>query len=80
MQGPFFTKHALEKFEILANHSFVVSKEEILECIADPNDVDDESRKPLIVATKRFDGGKFVRVVYKMVDGVICIITFYPIK
>jgi len=80
MSSPFFTKHALEKFEILKLRGVEISKAEVLECIADPDDVDDESRKPFVFATKRFEGGRCLRVLYKIVDGVIVIITFYPIK
>lgn len=80
MQGPFFSKHAIEKFEILANHGFSVSKEEVIECVASPDESDDESRKPFFIVTKRFEGGRFLRVLYKVTDGVVMIITFYPIK
>ena len=80
MNGLFFTKHANEKFEILKNHGVSVSKEEVIECVASPNDIDDESRKPFIIVTKRFEGGRFLRVLYKLSDGVIMVITFYPIR
>lgn len=80
MMSPFFTKHALEKFEILKNRGVDISKDEVLECVANPDDVNDDLRPPLIFVTKRFEGGRWVRVVYRVIDGVITIITFYPIK
>lgn len=80
MNSPFFTKHALEKFELLKRRGIEISKDEVLECVANPDDVNDELRPPLVFATKRFEGGKWVKVVYKRVDGIVMIITFYPIK
>jgi len=73
----YFTKHALEKFEILKRHNFYVSKEQVLETITNPEKID-YSRSPLLIAQRKFDATHVFRVVYKKEEGLIKIITFYP--
>lgn len=72
-----FTKHAIEKFAILNEHGFAVSKNEIVETITKPDSID-HSRHPLIIAQTSFDKNRVLRVVYKEEYGVKIIITFYP--
>lgn len=72
-----FTKHALEKFEILKQHGFVVSKNDVERTIIKP-DVIDNSRYPLKIAQRVFDKTHVLRVVYREVNGTRIIITFYP--
>lgn len=72
-----FTKHALDKFELLKRHKFAVSKGQVLDTVENP-DIIDESRLPLLIAQKSIDPEHMLRVVYKHEDGMKVIITFYP--
>ena len=73
----FFTKHAKEKFDILERHKFSVSKEQVIETIKNPEEID-RSRLPLLNAQSRFDKSHVLRVVYKQEEGLSKVITFYP--
>lgn len=73
----YFTKHADDKFDILAKHEFYVSKKQVLETINDPDNID-YSRHPLLIAQKKLDKDHVLRVVYKKEDSLIKVITFYP--
>lgn len=72
-----FTKHALDKFELLERHRFLVSKDQVVDAVENP-DLIDESRLPLLIAQKSIDPEHVLRVVYKYEDGMKVIITFYP--
>ena len=73
----YFTKHAEEKFEVLAKHSFEVSKRQVIDTLELP-DIIDQSRSSLLIAQKKIDQKKVLRVVYKIEFGIIKVITFYP--
>jgi len=77
----YFTKHAREKFAILEQHNFRVSKEEVVQAVNFP-DIIDYSRYPLFIAQKKIDSTHVLRVVYKVVSKESVeqkvIITFYP--
>ena len=73
----YFTKHAQDKFDILEKHKFFVSKEQVIEAIENPEEID-RSRLPLLIAQKKFDKLHVLRVVYKQEESLIKIITFYP--
>lgn len=72
-----FTKHALEKFTILRQHNFTISKSAVLQTVDDP-DLIDRSRTPLKIAQRTFDKDHVLRVVYKEQGDIKTIITFYP--
>ena len=72
-----FTKHALEKFEILRKHKVYVFRADIIKAVQNPDLIDD-SRRPLRIAQRDFDNTRVLRVVYKEESGVKVIITFYP--
>ncbi len=72
-----FTKHAVDKFETLRRHKFIVTREQVLETVENP-DIIDYSRLPLLIAQRPFDRSHILRVVYKQEGGIIRIITFYP--
>ena len=72
-----FTKHALDKFEILERHGVNISKEKILQTVLSP-DLIDRSRYPLNIAQSEIDANHVLRVVYKIEQGLKIIITFYP--
>lgn len=73
----YFTKHALEKFEILERHNFTVLKKQILKIITNPEKIDN-SRLPLLIVQGKFDKTHVLRVVYKKEGEIIKVITFYP--
>lgn len=72
-----FTKHALEKFEILKRHGFVVSKAVITGALETP-DLVDYSKLPLKIAQREFDKDHVLRVVYREENNTKIVITFYP--
>lgn len=72
-----FTKHAIEKFAILKERGFTVSKNKVAETVTKPDSID-RSRHPLVIAQAMFDKNHVLRVVYKEEYGVKIIITFYP--
>ena len=73
-----FTKHALEKFEILRKHGVFIMKEKVLTTITNPEFVDKHSRAPLIISQSTLDQARVLRVVYRQEDENAVIITFYP--
>ena len=73
-----FTKHAREKFAVLRRHGVVVSRGQVKETVLQPDHIDFISRSPLIIAQSEFDKRRVLRVVYKVENGIISIITFYP--
>lgn len=72
-----FTKHAEEKFKILREHKFEVSKGQVIGTVESP-DLIDRSRLPLLIAQKRISDTHVLRVVYKEENSDKIIITFYP--
>ena len=72
-----FTKHAENKFEILKRHKFLISKNQVIITVESPDFID-KSRPPLLIAQRKIDKDRVLRVVYKKEFGVIKIITFYP--
>lgn len=72
-----FTRHAIEKFEVLKRHGFLVSEKQVLQVLMKPNLID-YSRLPLLIAQGKFDKDHVLRVVYKKEGSMIKIITFYP--
>ena len=72
-----FTKHAKDKFEVFKRHKFLITGKQVLKTIENP-DLIDESRLPLLIAQRKIDRTRVLRVVYKKEFSVIKIITFYP--
>lgn len=72
-----FTRHAEEKFGILEEHQFSVSKKQVLEVLNTPDSID-HSRSPLIIAQGDRDAHHVLRVVYRREGADIIVITFYP--
>jgi len=72
-----FTKHAREKFDILKEHKFEISREQVIETINNPELID-RSRFPLLIAQKQININHILRVVYKKENNNKIIITFYP--
>lgn len=72
-----FSRHAREKFEVLARHGWNIPEELVEIAIRDP-DCLDESRHPLLIAQTTLDATHVLRVVYRQREEEIFIITFYP--
>lgn len=73
----YFTKHAQEKFKILKKHKFVITKNQVIETVNNP-DVIDRSRHPLLIAQKKVSTTHVLRVVYRRKNNNKIIVTFYP--
>ena len=73
-----FTNHAERKFGILERHGVVVSHERVVQIIRNPTRLDAETRAPLLIAQGPFDERRVLRVVYKIENDMIHVITFYP--
>ena len=72
-----FTKHAEEKFNVLARHGVKISRTKVIKAITSP-DKRDYNRLPLYIVQSRLDATHILRVVYKIEQRTIYIITFYP--
>lgn len=74
-----FTKHAeTDKFEMLKKFNFMLTKEDVLEVLREPEHIDQESDKPNVIVSKKLDKNHILRVVYRKEGDIIKIITFYP--
>jgi len=71
-----FTKHAREKFDILKEHKFKISREQVIETINNPELID-RSHFSLLIAQKQINTNYVLRVVYKKENSNKIIITFY---
>jgi hypothetical protein len=71
-----FTQHAQQKFSILAEHSFVVSEEEVRLTVLSPDRV--EGREVEQIAQRRISDTHVLRVVYRLENDEMVVITFYP--
>mgnify|MGYP001560299613 CR=1 FL=1 len=72
-----FTKHAKEKFVVLARHGVKILRKNVVLTVQNP-DMVDYSRTPLLIAQSDLDKTHILRVVYKKDGNSIKIITFYP--
>lgn len=73
-----FTKHAYDKFELLRKYGFDISRAAVEEAVASPCLVD--RRDDQVLVLKPLDRKYALRVVYKMVNDNIVVVTFYPVK
>jgi hypothetical protein len=73
-----FTKHAYDKFELLRKYGFDISRATVEEAVASPSLVD--RREDQVLVLKPLDREYALRVVYKMVNDNIVVVTFYPVK
>ena len=72
-----FSKHAREKFAVLRRHGVRISKKQVLNTITEPEHID-YSRLPLLIAQRELDKNRVLRVVHKIEQNAILVITFYP--
>lgn len=75
-----FTKHAVKKFEDLKILGIKLTKNRIKNTIRKPENIDNQSDFPNIIASQSLDEAIVLRVVYRLEEDVIIIITFYPAK
>lgn len=75
-----FTKHAKKKFKDLAKIGVKVSPKDVLVTIKHPEYLDEESDYPKLIASKSTDTKHILRVVFKIEDDIITVITFYPAR
>lgn len=69
----YFTKYAESKFDILNKHKIFFTREQIEDAVYCP----DKNGKKSGLLTAEKEG---IKVIYKKDEGVLKIITFYPIK
>ena len=74
-----FTAHAEDKFLILEEHNFLIDKETVIKTINEP-DKTVAGRKGRLIAQKAIDEKHLLRVVYKIKNYRIIIVTFYPTR
>jgi len=72
-----FTRHAEEKFNVLARHGWNISRDKVEETVQS-SVILDYSRSPLVIAQSPLDENHVLRVVYKQEEGIRVVITFYP--
>ena len=72
-----FTKHAKEKIDVLKRLGFTVTEQQIIGTVEHPELID-YTRLPELIAQRKIDSTHVLRVVYKIVQMDIKIITFYP--
>lgn len=68
-----YTKYAEEKFEILNKYQIFFTKEQISDCVLNP---EKNSKKGKYLTAQKDD----LKVIYKKTNGIIKVITFFPIK
>ncbi|PIR13400.1 hypothetical protein COV49_02440 [Candidatus Falkowbacteria bacterium CG11_big_fil_rev_8_21_14_0_20_39_10] len=68
-----FTKYAEKKFDILNKYKVYFTKEQIEDCLK----LSDKTNKKGKYLTARKEN---IKVVYKKEDGVVSVVTFYPIR
>jgi hypothetical protein len=73
-----FTNHARQKFADLAEVGFVVTEEQVLETVRNPEHVDQRVDPP--VAQKAISARHLIRVAFVEEADEIRIVTFYPVR
>ncbi|MGD0451442.1 MAG: DUF4258 domain-containing protein [Candidatus Bathyarchaeia archaeon] len=73
-----FTKHAVEKFEVLKQYGFEIGKEKVLEVVLQPQRLDERGGQ--FLASKVISRKHALRVIYESRKDFLVIITFYPVR
>jgi len=73
-----FTRHAHHKFELLKKYGFSVSEDTVREAVTNPSRLD--GRDDQLLALKPINPEYAIRVVYKIVNDNIVVVTFYPVR
>ena len=73
-----FTKHAVEKFEVLKRYGFEIGVGRVMFVVLNPARLERRDRQ--FFAVKLLDSKYALRVVYEKRKGFLVVITFYPVK
>lgn len=73
-----FTKHAVDKFEVVKRYGFGISKKQVTETVLNPERL--SKRNDQFFAVKVMNSKHALRVVYEKRKGYLVVITFYPIR
>lgn len=73
-----FTNHAKRKFVDLGRQGVAIAEKDVFGAIEDPEHVDEVSDAPKLIASRLIDKAHILRVVYKLENDIITVITFYP--
>jgi hypothetical protein len=73
-----FTKHAIEKFDVMRNYGFEIQRKQIIETILDPESLYERDNQ--FFATRGIESKHAVRVVYEKRKDYLVVITFYPVR
>ncbi len=73
-----FTKHATEKFSFLLRYGFMINKKDVIRTISKPARLDRKGNQ--VLAMREINDEYALRVVYERRNGIIIVITFYPVK
>jgi hypothetical protein len=72
-----WSDHAKLKLEVLAGHGFTIQSEFVVEVVRSPDHLESGGEDKL-VAQRRLDQSRVLRVVYREFNAFILIITLYP--
>jgi len=73
-----FMKHARDKFKFVGEYGFKISEDTVKEIIIKPTRL--ERRNDQLLALKPVDREYAIRVVYRVINDNIVVVTFYPVK
>jgi len=73
-----FTKHSNEKFSFLRKYGFIINKADVIRTVSKPARVDRKGNQ--LLAVREINDKYALRVVYEQRNGIIIVITFYPVK
>jgi hypothetical protein len=73
-----FTKHAVEKFELMKRYGFEISKKQVVETVLNPERLSERDNQ--YFAIKVINSKHALRVVYEKRKGYLVAITFYPVR
>lgn len=73
-----FTRHAVEKFDVLKRYGFEVGERQVVDVVLNPALL--EKRDGQFFAVKLMDLKHALRVVYEKRKGFLVVITFYPVR
>lgn len=72
------TRHAKDKLVFVRKYGFNVDEATIKEAVANPSRIDRKDNQ--LMALKPLTREMAIRVVYKLINDNIVVITFYPVK
>jgi len=73
-----FTKHVIDKFEMVKRYGFEITNKHVVETVLSPERLDKSNHQYFAV---RVINSKYaLRVVYEKRKGYLFVITFYPVR